>query len=66
MVNKLLEKGANPEHALIRGVTPLAAAVDRDHEDVVRLLLKAGADPNKALTYVHSDKMRALLQSKRS
>ncbi|ELR18058.1 ankyrin 2,3/unc44, putative [Acanthamoeba castellanii str. Neff] len=43
----LLAKGAMPENGGCRGVPPLFSAAARGNADLVRLLLKHGADPNK-------------------
>ena len=45
----LLEHGAEP-----RGSNALAAALDYDHEEHVRLLLEASADPNEGALLVHA------------
>lgn len=42
----LLSRGANPEHCNIAGVTPLLAAVQQRHTNVVNLLLDKGVDVN--------------------
>jgi ankyrin repeat protein len=45
-IEKLLDKGANPNVQDIFGSTPLRIAARCDNPEVVELLLKRGADPN--------------------
>ena len=55
-VQKLLSDGVNPncQSAEFMKETPLHKAVSRGHTDVVKLLLDAGADPNKAINFGHT------------
>ena len=46
MTEKLLAAGADPNAALLSGVTPLMEAARRGNLAVVRVLLAGGADPN--------------------
>ncbi|HTX37653.1 MAG TPA: ankyrin repeat domain-containing protein [Bryobacteraceae bacterium] len=48
VLQPLLNAGAHPDAADIRGMTPLMLAVSSEHQDpaVVRLLIQAGAAPN--------------------
>lgn len=50
IVNKLLEKGADPNKETINGETPLYIASQYNNPEVVEVLLEKGADPNKATT----------------
>ena len=59
IVDELISAGANVNYAtptvniekgFIPGATALIAACESGHVDVVRILLRAGADPNQALT----------------
>ena len=43
----LLENGANPLTENRAGVSPLYVASKNGHKDVVKVLLKFGADPTK-------------------
>jgi len=45
VVNKLLEAGADVNHAGEDGITPLMRAASSGRLDVVRILVEAGADP---------------------
>ena len=45
-VQQLLERGAAINKGGLHGWTPLVQACDSGHIDIVRLLLKCGADPN--------------------
>ena len=45
MVRRLLEAGADPNRALLRGETPAMVAARAGSADVLELLLAAGADP---------------------
>jgi hypothetical protein len=47
-IRLLLKKGANPNHTLDNGLTPLFIAAQHDLVDTVKLLLKEGANPNQA------------------
>ena len=67
----LLQHGADPETANINGMTPLKSAIIGSAEEVVRLLLAGGADPdNRAgesqsprdMATWKSDAIRALLR----
>ena len=49
-VNKLLEKGADPNKASTNGSTPLIMASQEGYLSIVETLLGKGADPNKAST----------------
>ena len=42
-----LKAGANPNKANAAGVTPLFFAIENDKLDIVKILLKAGAKPEK-------------------
>ncbi|KRG71938.1 ankyrin repeat domain-containing protein [Pseudoxanthomonas dokdonensis] len=44
VVDLLIERGANPQHAAGTGATPLSAAVSMRQADIVDALLQAGAD----------------------
>jgi hypothetical protein len=48
-VRELLDMGANPNHKVaskIRSNIPLITAIDKGYEDIIRLLVEAGADVN--------------------
>jgi len=47
VVDKLLTSGANPDVSLLSGETSLMGAANRGRQDVVKLLLDHGADPNR-------------------
>ncbi|WP_282296197.1 ankyrin repeat domain-containing protein [Stenotrophomonas sp. PS02289] len=44
VVDLLLARGANPQHAAVSGATPLSAAVSMRQTDIVSALLDAGAE----------------------
>ena len=48
----LLENGANPLTETRTGVSPLYIAAKNGHKDVVRILLKFGADATKVCVEV--------------
>ena len=48
----LLENGANPLTETITGVSPLYAASKNGHKDVVKILLKFGANVTKVCAEV--------------
>jgi ankyrin repeat protein len=50
VVEALIEAGANVNHIADNGLTSLMAATTKEHIDIVRALLAAGADPRFALT----------------
>lgn len=50
LTKAILSAGADPDHASIKGNTPLIIACDEGNQDIVELLLKAGANPNQANT----------------
>ncbi len=49
LVKQAIESGASPDPDYFAH-TPLYAAVDRDHIEIARYLLEAGADPNRRST----------------
>ena len=51
----LLENGANPLTETKAGASPLYIAAKNGHKDVVRILLKFGADVTKICTEVCSE-----------
>lgn len=55
-VRSLLDNGANPDEPIVTGLTPLMRAANRDHAEVVQMLIDAGADVHAlsdGLTAVH-------------
>ncbi|XP_077435531.1 uncharacterized protein ankrd50l [Vanacampus margaritifer] len=48
VANLLLERGANPGHRDNDGMTPLLLAAYEGHDDIVELLLEAGADVDES------------------
>jgi ankyrin repeat protein len=46
VVSGLIESGADVNRVNDKGQTPLAGAVFKSHDDVVRALIVAGADPD--------------------
>lgn len=46
IANLLLEAGADPDLAGSAGLSPLPAALYREHADIVQILAGSGADPN--------------------
>lgn len=47
VVSKLIDKGANVDRRTFKtGFTPLHEAAERGHEEIITLLLNAGANPN--------------------
>ena len=48
MVRIMLDAGADPDQAAVSGKTPLTVARERDHDDIVTMLLAAGARDDKA------------------
>ena len=73
-VRRELGKGADPNHKNADHLTPLHLAVGRGHFDIVQLLLKSGADPNRrqdgtgrtalhlAVEHQHQEVTRLLLE----
>ncbi len=55
----LLEHGADPEATDARGDTPLILAIEMDSLECARLLLAAGADPNRVAPSGRSPKQEA-------
>jgi uncharacterized protein len=51
MVQLLLRKGANVNISLDEGVTAIDVAIEKNHADVVKLLLESGANPNHYALY---------------
>jgi ankyrin repeat protein len=51
----LIERGARVEVKTLIGLSPLVAAAQRGHADVVKLLLARGADLDGAITYLKGD-----------
>ena len=50
IVSYLLDIGSSTKIAAKDGIDPLLSAVEKRHVSVVRMLLEAGANPNKALS----------------
>lgn len=48
-MQRMLADGANPNLALRRGPTPLVAAIGEGDREAVKMLLAAGADPNRVI-----------------
>src|SRR3990167_7123626 len=48
IVEMLIDKGANINHAKNNGVTPLFIAAENGHKDIVKMLIDNGADINQA------------------
>lgn len=47
LVRRLASKGADPDRCNDRGQSPLAGAIFKNEENVVRALVAVGADPRK-------------------
>lgn len=53
VVELLLAKGANYEHRNVSDYTPLSLAASGGYVNIIKLLLKAGADINSRYIYVY-------------
>ena len=44
IVSLLLDRGANPNHSGMLGITPFHSAIKRGNEDIIRAMVRAGGD----------------------
>lgn len=63
VVELLLAKGANYEHRNVSDYTPLSLAASGGYVNIIKLLLKAGADINSRYCWYNALKMMLVVVS---